>query len=506
MKRFLLVSVIAIFSALALSAQTTPQTFYVSRTGNNADGKTWATAFSELNQIQWNVVRPGDTIILDGGAVACPPMGDEVPGCGVVFNTPLNFGQSGVTIKLSGESGHNGTAILDGNQTDFTFCSENVNMPTPPRSPGGAVLETGVSFGGVNDSTLDGTKPGGISVRNNWRYGIVMGGGDRNKVRFIKVHHNNDPSDTTNGSVGITTSHTADDITIEGVEVYRNGQDAIRAAADNLTVKDSYIHDHYCNHPDGVQAFVPTSNEGTAEQVISNLVITGNVFERVGLQQIFLGENVTHQSWVNGATIRNNLFLVGKYIIKTKHGNSTNILIENNTFAGSGEFGIEWCCGGSKSPMTIRNNIFHNVRNPAGTGFYLPTVGGNTAFSGNCLTGNTGGRSGNVSESGTVTGDPKFANLSVGDYALLAGSACAGKGSSITSLAMLFPAPVISTATPTPFPTDTATSVPTSTETSTPTPVPTETYAPTETPVPTAYVLVCRVTMRGGIPVSIECP
>src|SRR5439155_3597370 len=42
--------------------------YYVSRSGNNADGRSWATAWNELNQIKWNVVRAGDTISVDGGS------------------------------------------------------------------------------------------------------------------------------------------------------------------------------------------------------------------------------------------------------------------------------------------------------------------------------------------------------------------------------------------------------------------------------------------------------
>jgi hypothetical protein len=308
--------------------------------------------------------------------------------------------------------------------------------------------------------------------------------------------------------VGITTSHNADDVLIDRVEIYRNGQDAIRVSADNLTLRNSYIHDHYCNHPDGIQAFVPTNNSGvgTSEQVISNLTIIGNIFEKVGLQDVFLGENSTHQSWVNGALIRDNLFLGCVYCIKTKHGNSTNFVIEQNTFVSSSEFVVEWCCSnpGSKVPMTIRNNIFVNTK-PGDTAFYLPTGGGNTTFTGNCLY-QSGGLAGQYANSGTITSNPLF--VGGGDYALQQGSPCAGKGSILTSVSMLF-GQVAPTATQVPS----ATLLPT--ETPLPTDAPSATIQPTATetatnppPVPTAteYFLDCRVTLRSGIPIGIDCP
>src|SRR5689334_13107458 len=41
--------------------------WYVSPSGSNADGKTWATAWKELDQIDWSVVKPADRIEIDAG-------------------------------------------------------------------------------------------------------------------------------------------------------------------------------------------------------------------------------------------------------------------------------------------------------------------------------------------------------------------------------------------------------------------------------------------------------
>jgi len=45
-----------------------PRSFYVSKCGNNTDGTTWATAWNELNQINWSKISSGATISIDGGA------------------------------------------------------------------------------------------------------------------------------------------------------------------------------------------------------------------------------------------------------------------------------------------------------------------------------------------------------------------------------------------------------------------------------------------------------
>ena len=77
-------------------------TYYVSRNGNNGDGRSWSSAWNELDQIDWNVIQPGDTIIIDGGATPCSyPVvvtgSSNTPGpanCGMVYHTELTLGKS----------------------------------------------------------------------------------------------------------------------------------------------------------------------------------------------------------------------------------------------------------------------------------------------------------------------------------------------------------------------------------------------------------------------------
>ena len=109
--------------------------YYVSKTGNNADGRSWATAWNELDQIDWSVIQPGDVILIDGGAIACPATCVNFPecvdysgdSCGMVYNTPLVVNANGtqdnpITIKLASESGKNGTVVIDGGVTGTVYC------------------------------------------------------------------------------------------------------------------------------------------------------------------------------------------------------------------------------------------------------------------------------------------------------------------------------------------------------------------------------------------------
>src|SRR5258706_12939918 len=47
--------------------QPTGNAWYVSLSGDNGDGKSWATAWKELDQIGWSSIEPGDRIEIDAG-------------------------------------------------------------------------------------------------------------------------------------------------------------------------------------------------------------------------------------------------------------------------------------------------------------------------------------------------------------------------------------------------------------------------------------------------------
>ena len=470
------------------------RSFYVSRTGNGADGTSWATAWTQPNQIDWSVVQPGDTIFIDGGPAACPSLGVE-SNCGMVYNAPLLVGKSGtagapITIRLAVEPGRNGTAILDGGVTNFNFCSSAPAQPSPPAN-GGTVYPDGIRLAGHSYVTIDGGKWGGISVRNFSTRGIDLDDGSFNTLRFLRVHHINSGAGRV---VGIASAYPASNLLLEQLEVFWVHQDIFHWEASNSTIRRSYFHNAHCNHADGVQGFVPTGNADVPDTAgrIANLTIEDNIFQRIWSdsasgQYVFVGENVTHDSWVENLTIRGNLFWVdggggNAYFIKTKNAKSKNILVENNTFVGpTTRYAIEWCCGGASAPNTIRNNVFYRIA-PGSGAFRLDGSGTPTQLQNNCIY-NSGTRAGNYSESGTISADPLLANLAGGDFRLLSGSPCASKGARVTSIQQLLSlaGSAISTAVP---PTATRTPGPTATRTYAPPTATAVNVLPTNTSAP----------------------
>ena len=355
----------------------------------NADGRSWATAWNELNQVKWNVIQPGDTILVDGGTYHT-----------ALTNGPLSGeGQSGtaaapITIRA------NGSVVIDGQGSRRV----GIYMGRP------YVIVDGVSRYGFE---VTGHTWAGVEVTN---------GGDNVTLQYLHIHHN--PPNPNGGDVfGIRTS-SSDGLVIRNCEVNDDGQDAIQSVlgGNNVLLEGNYIHSHYYNHPDALQ-----------QQGGDGLIIRNNVFTDGFMQGIFLGENSNRDAWNTNVQIYNNLLYGYDYGIKSKNTNTQNWEIHHNTFANLNSFALEWCCAspGARAPMLVHDNIFYKTG-----GFYLNTGSGTTTFSDNC-TYQSGYVSGNVTNSGTINQDPQFVNEANGDFALKSGSPCAGKGSAITSLAQL---------------------------------------------------------------------
>ncbi|HLC79904.1 MAG TPA: hypothetical protein VJG83_05805, partial [archaeon] len=66
MRKFMALFAAIIFLAFFMQAAVA-ENFYVSKIGNNSDGLSWASAWNEMNQINWNSINPGDTIWLAAG-------------------------------------------------------------------------------------------------------------------------------------------------------------------------------------------------------------------------------------------------------------------------------------------------------------------------------------------------------------------------------------------------------------------------------------------------------
>lgn len=126
--------VAAVAATIAAQTDALARNFYVSPDGNGRNGLSWRTAFPHPAKIDWNKVRPGDQIILDGGTA-----GITYSGAG--FTIP----KSHVVVRQSNERGHSGNITIFGGYA----------YPTP--------IPVGITFTGKN-AHLVALRRGGIKV------------------------------------------------------------------------------------------------------------------------------------------------------------------------------------------------------------------------------------------------------------------------------------------------------------------------------------------------------
>ena len=293
---------------LPLIQVSRPMTFYVSRTGSNGDGKTWASAWNELDQIEWDVIQPGDTILIDGGSSE------------MVYQTSLIVGKSGVALKpisirLADETGRNGRVIIFGGrsnplpycgQTDYAFEKDDIQ-------PVGILID---DHSWIN---VDGRKWKGITIFGHRRNGIRFKGKPHNiLIRNIEIydnggaHQNNGKWEPDGAGVDLMGTN----IAFERAIVHDNGQDAFQSGGivENFHLKKSWLYNNrphpdssedtfnLCRHTDGIQIFDGGDQYG--------LVVEDSIIGPGLLHGFILGDyGKNHMATVHDVTIRNTLIV-----------------------------------------------------------------------------------------------------------------------------------------------------------------------------------------------------
>ena len=334
-------------SSLTLPVNITPTAtatlssiFYVSITGNNTDGRSWDTAWNELDQIQWKEVSPGDTIVIDGGE----------------YHTQVDVKKSGalgmpITITTNGEK-----VVLDGQRPVLPYCGQKDYISIP-------VVGDAIDLEDQSFIVIDGQDWSGIVIKNHGR-GIKMREGASNIiVRNIEMYNNGYSSDSganiaPNGP-GVRLG--GSDILFERVVIHDNGQDAFQAGWGiwNFTLRNSWLYNsrehpimrgrsfNYCTHTDGIQVY----DGGLQGPVVIEDSIIGPSFT----QGIIIGDRAT----VNDVVIRNTLFVGSDNagIIISDGGQSSNWMLQNVTIVQDAKK-KSWSLKLNGNSHRIRDSIF----------------------------------------------------------------------------------------------------------------------------------------------------
>jgi len=402
---------------------------YVSKTGDNSDGKTWWTAWNELDQIDWLAVSAGDVILLDGGVTE------------MVYTTPLVIHRIGkpekpITIKLAEKPGRDGKAILfGGRSTPLPYCGQFDYSPETldPKDIGISILDK-------SWVVIDGTKFLGIKIHGFSESGITLDASSSHiTVRNVEITDN---GSARGGSGGWETNNpgvrlAGSDILFEKVVIHDNGQDAFQSGegVTDFTLRQSWLYNlrrhpnineafNYCSHTDGLQIY----GGGTQSGILIEESIIGPGFA----EGIILGQTTTSNgdhAIVNNVTLRNVLFTKSTHnsIMGYPGIKSSGWVIDHVTSY----------CPNTKWQCLFLEGYGHTVTNSifVGSNLYLPD--GLSDTSNNCQWNTTGYSLGEYH-------DPEFLSVnennpfSLDDYTIPPGTGCAGLGSTITSVEQLF--------------------------------------------------------------------
>lgn len=425
-------------------------TYYVSRNGNNTDGKSWQSAWSELGNINWSTILPGDTIILDGGI-------NEM-----TYTTTLTIGKSGVqglpiTIQRATDSGHNGKVIVFGGRTiPLPFCNQsNYSNQTT------GVLSSAIAVGRHSWIVIDGMSWHGISVYGFGEFGVDMSQNPSNDTlrnfeiydigRAVQSNGTWSP-DTGGHAIYLTGSnHIFEQMDLHDVadDDFDGGEP--NGPVHNITINRSWLHTiredpntqglpfNECTHQDGYQIYDGGANQGPI--TIQNSIVGPGLGEGVILGATCYPQGAPCvRASVNNVIIKNSLFMNKDInIMGYPQVKESNWTIDHITVIGlnrgqwQGSYPTDVNLEGTGHSIT--NSIFYHGP------FWLPDGLANS--SGNCQW-NTQGGSAIIGQ----TIDPQFvtdvssydvntplAAFANADYSLKSSSACAGTGSSITSVA-----------------------------------------------------------------------
>jgi len=406
--------------------------YYVSKTGNDLDGKSWVTAWNELDQIDWDVIQPGDTILLDGGSTE------------MVYATTLRIGSSGtpdkpINIRLAIEPGRDGRVVIfGGRSTPLPYCGQ-----TDYVFETADVRNIGVLVDAAAWVVIDGLKWGGISIYGHNQSGIRLNSDSSNiTVRNVEVYDNGRAVQSNGEWIpdkpGVNFSGM--NITFERAIIHDNGQDALQSGGGvgNFTLRESWLYNgrrhpsvdesfNYCAHTDGIQIF----NGGSLSGFLIEETIIGPGFTNgVNMGQELASNDI--EAVTHNVTFRDVLFTkaADNNIMGHPRTKPRGWVIDHVTAH----------CPNTKWNCLYLEGSGHRVTDSIISGATVSFPDGLDTYSGNCQWNTEGFQLGKIA-------DPRFSNVddgdpfSLDDYSLRPNSPCTGKGSGITSVTQLLSRP-----------------------------------------------------------------
>lgn len=390
-----------------LEAQAAPKSWYVSKAPSAvlSDGKSWKSAWRELDKIVWTSVLPGDTVFIDGGSSAA------------IYSTPLQVQSRGnasgrITIRQSTEAGHSGQVILRG---------QSVGIDIPNRS---YISVMGSRFSGilVQNCSFAGVRVSGTGATATF-----------NVLENIEVANCGGAN-----SAGSGIDFSGDQLTLNQVIVHDNFQSNVNAHLPNqnyaygaINLKKCWIYNSTLGKSNGV--VLDGSSAARPKLNITDCILGPGLVQsaKVGVQSTLLVDGALFINGTKGNVTGTSNSASGSAITLR---NTTSFLTRLNAQGQAHSF-ID--APGQPVQTAIERSIVFGgavMLKPGRVGAY------NTQF---WTTGNTAAVSDKQvnpkfsTDVGAFANNASFATLSNADFAVMYGSPAWGKGARITSVRQL---------------------------------------------------------------------
>lgn len=291
--------------------ETPVRTFYVSKKGDGADGRSWNTAWNELALINWEEVGPGDLILIDGGDVS------------MTYDTLLTFKKSGVqgkpiVLRASDEPGRSGQVLLRGGRSsELPYCGQSDFV----RQPQQEVRLNGIDTNQQSWILVDGGKWRGIKVLGFAGPGIEVNPfSEHLTFRNVEVTDNGSAAWREDGTwypFGAGVRLAGERILFDRALVHDNGGDGFRieGGLSNITLRRSWIYNsrphptdkdepfNHCAQPNGVHV-APVGEDQYGFKVEESIVGPGFSNGLLLANARVLGEwGVLHDVWLKNVTL-----------------------------------------------------------------------------------------------------------------------------------------------------------------------------------------------------------
>jgi hypothetical protein len=379
----------------ACEAQNGAHCWYVDGavSGTSHDGKTWATAWSNVTAISG--IGPGDFVYISGGPTGSSrsyAVSSWAPSGGSATNI--------ITYKIGQDAGHNGTAVFTGSGTWISGGLINLTIS-------GDAGDGAMHFSIAGGSSTSGTSPYASAIHNYGQGGIV-----NSRVSYVNFGHigqaifanpagpnaevdhtysyiNNMQADANSTWFGPVTGNGGYDT---GLRYHDNttyvpgagpssgiGEDGIDAGGDGLSIYNNTVSAYYTSaytgpqHMDGYQGF----NGGNYVRISGNR-ITG--FPDIGIYLENTGA-FGNATW-NHVRIDNNVVVcpncgVAEIAVECEGGGTQtfdDIIVANNLVQGGGIQGISWGVGSGTTPVYNNDHMFNNISIGPNPYFYLDAM------------------------------------------------------------------------------------------------------------------------------------